>query len=239
VVAQKAATMQLLSDGRFTLGLGAGENLNEHIVGGRWPVAGVRHQMLEEAVEIIRALWAGGTVTYRGRHFDVESARVWDLPEVAPPIGIAVSGPEGCRLAGRQADAMIATEPRAELGQLFDDAGGSGKPRIGQLALSYDPDEPTAVKRAMEQFRWFTGGWRVNAELPVPASFEVASRTVREEDVATQMPCGPNLERHLAGIRQFEAAGFTHLALVQVGADTQEQFISWAATKLLPALRAS
>ena len=164
---------------------------------------------------------------------------VWDLPEVPPPIGIAVSGPEGCRLAGRHADAMIATEPHAELGQMFDDAGGSGKPRIGQIALSYDPDEPTAVRRAMEQFRWFTGGWRVNAELPVPASFEMASRTVREEDVATQMPCGPDLERHLAGIRQFEAAGFTHLALVQVGGDTQEQFISWAATELLPALRAS
>jgi G6PDH family F420-dependent oxidoreductase len=239
VVAQKAATMQLLSDGRFTLGLGAGENLNEHIVGGRWPLASVRHQMLAEAVEIIRALWAGATVTYRGRHFEVESARVWDLPETAPPIGIAVSGPEGCRLAGQHADAMIATEPRAELGQMFDDAGGSGKPRIGQIAMSYDPDEPTAVKRAMEQFRWFTGGWRVNAELPVPASFEVASRTVREEDVATQMPCGPDLGRHVAGIRQFEAAGFTHLALVQVGGNTQERFISWAATQLLPALRGS
>ena len=239
VVAQKAATMQLLSDGRFTLGLGAGENLNEHIVGGRWPLAGVRHQMLEEAVEIIRALWAGGTVTYRGKHFDVESAKVWDLPDTAPPIGIAVSGPGSCRLAGRHADAMIATEPRAELGQMFDDAGGSGKPRIGQIALSYDPDEQTAVKRAMEQFRWFTGGWRVNAELPVPASFDVASRTVREEDVSAQMPCGPDLRRHLAGIRQFEAAGFTHLALVQVGGDTQEPFITWAATELLPALRAS
>jgi G6PDH family F420-dependent oxidoreductase len=231
--------MQLLSEGRFTLGLGAGENLNEHIVGGRWPLASVRQQMLAEAVEIIRALWAGGTVTYRGRHFDVESARVWDLPETAPPIGIAVSGPEGCRLAGQHADAMIATEPRSELGQLFDDAGGSGKPRIGQIALSYDPDEQAAVRRAMEQFRWFTGGWRVNAELPVPASFEMASRTVREEEVAAQMPCGPDLGRHLAGIRQFEAAGFTHVALVQVGADTQQEFISWAATKLLPALRAS
>ena len=239
VVAQKAATMQLLSDGRFTLGLGAGENLNEHMVGGRWPLASVRHQMLAEAVQIIRALWAGGTVTYRGRHFEVESARVWDLPETAPPIGIAVSGPGSCRLAGRHADAMIATEPRAELGQLFDGAGGSGKPRIGQIAVSYDPDERIAARRAMEQFRWFTGGWRVNAELPVPASFEQASRTVREEDVATQMPCGPDLGRHLAGIRQFEAAGFTHVALVQVGADTQESFIRWAASELLPALRAS
>ena len=193
VVAQKAATMQLLSDGRFTLGLGAGENLNEHIVGGRWPIAGVRHEMLEEAVEIIRALWAGGTVTYRGKHFDVESAKVWDLPDVAPPIGIAVSGPGSCRLAGRHADAMIAVEPRAELGEMFDDAGGAGKPRIGQIALSYDPDQQTAVKRAMDQFRWFTGGWRVNAELPVPASFDAASKTVREEDVSAQMPCGPDV----------------------------------------------
>jgi G6PDH family F420-dependent oxidoreductase len=237
VVAQKAATMQLLSDGRFTLGLGAGENLNEHIVGGRWPVVGVRHQMLAEAVEIIRALWAGGTVTYRGKHYEVESARVWDLPDTLPPIGIAVSGPGSCRLAGRHADAMIATEPRAELGRMFDDAGGAGKPRIGQIAVSYDPDQQVAVQRAMEQFRWFAGGWRVNAELPVPASFEVASRTVREEDVSAQMPCGPEVGRHVAGIRQFEAAGFTHVALVQVGGDTQASFISWAATRLLPALR--
>lgn len=237
VVAQKAATMQLLSDGRFTLGLGAGENLNEHIVGGHWPIAPLRHEMLDEAVEIIRALWQGGYVTYHGTHFDVERAKVWDLPDTPPPIGIAVSGPASCRLAGRHADAMIAVEPRPELGQMFDDAGGSGKPRIGQIALAYDRDEQTAVKRAMEQFRWFTGGWRVNAELPLPASFDVASKTVREDDVTKQMPCGPEVERHVAGIRPFEAAGFTHIALVQVGADTQEAFISWAAEELLPGLR--
>ncbi len=239
VVAQKAATMQLLSDGRFTLGLGAGENLNEHIVGGGWPIAAARHEMLEEAVEIIRALWTGDTVTYRGRHFDVESARVWDLPDTAPPIGIAVSGRSSCHLAGRHADAMIAVEPDAELGRMFDAAGGSDKPRVGQIALSYDPDRDVAMKRAMEQFRWFTGGWRVNAELPVPASFAQASRTVGERDISEKMPCGPDLEMHLAGIRQFESAGFTHVALIQVGGDTQERFIDWAARELLPALRAS
>jgi G6PDH family F420-dependent oxidoreductase len=194
--------------------------------------------MLEEAVEIIRALWTGETVTYRGKHFDVESAKVWDLPDTAPPIGIAVSGRQSCRLAGRHADVMIAVEARAELGQMFDEAGGSDKPRVGQIALSYDPDVKTAVDRAMDQFRWFTGGWKVNAELPVPASFDQASRTVRREDVAARMPCGPNLEDHVAGIRRFESSGFTHVALIQVGADTQEQFISWAATELLPALRA-
>jgi G6PDH family F420-dependent oxidoreductase len=237
VVAQKAATMQLLSDGRFTLGLGAGENLNEHIVGGQWPIAMVRHEMLKEAVEIIRALWAGGNVTYRGKHFDVESARVWDLPDMAPPIGIAVSGPLSCRLAGRHADVMIAVQPEPELGRRFDEAGGWGKPRVGQIALSYDPDGQTATRRAMDQFRWFTGGWRVNAELPLPASFDQASRTVRDEDVAKQMPCGPDVERHVAGIREFETAGFSHIALVQVGAESQEGFISWAASDLLPALR--
>jgi G6PDH family F420-dependent oxidoreductase len=178
-------------------------------------------------------------VKYRGRHFDVESARIWDLPETAPPIGVAVSGPASCRLAGRHGDAMIAVEPRPELGQMFDEAGGAGKPRIGQIAMSYDPDPQIALERAMDQFRWFTGGWRVNAELPVPASFDAAGKTVRKEDVSTQMPCGPDLKRHVAGIREFETAGFTHLALVQVGGDSQEQFISWAATELLPALRAS
>ena len=221
VVAQKAATMQLLSDGRFTLGLGAGENLNEHIVGGQWPIAAVRHEMLEEAVEIIRALWAGDDVTYRGRHFNVESARIWDLPPTAPPIGIAVSDRASCHLAGRHADAMIAVQPERELGEMFDAAGGSGKPRIGQIALAYDPDAQVAVKRALEQFRWFTGGWRVNAELPLPASFDQASKTVRDDDVTAQMPCGPDVERHVAGVREFEAVGFTHVALVQVGADTQ------------------
>jgi G6PDH family F420-dependent oxidoreductase len=237
VVAQKAATMQLLSDGRFTLGLGAGENLNEHVVGGEWPIASVRHEMLDEAVRIIRALLDGETVTHRGKHFHVESAKLWDWPDSPPAIGIAVSGPESCRLAGRDADVMIATEPRVELGAMFDAAGGAGKPRVGQIALSYDVNEQLAIKRAMEQFRWFTGSWRVNAELPLPASFADASKTVREEDVTAQMPCGPDLERHIAGIRAFESAGFTHLALVQVGGETQEEFISWAATELLPALR--
>ena len=121
-------------------------------------------------------------------------------------------------------------------GQFFDDPI---EPRIGQIALSYDPNEQLAVTRAMDQFRWFTGAWSVNAELPLPASFDMASRTVRDEDVSARMPCGPDLGRHVAGIREFEAAGFTHVAVVQVGADTQERFITWAATELLPTLRAS
>jgi G6PDH family F420-dependent oxidoreductase len=236
VVAQKAATMQLLSDGRFTLGLGAGENLNEHIIGGRWPVADLRHQMLTEAVEIIRRLWSGNYVTYHGHHFDVESARLWDVPETLPPLGIAVSGRQSCRLAGEKADLMIAVEPKAELGRMFDQAGGLGKSRVGQVPLCYDRDTGTARKRAHEQFRWFGGGWKVNAELPGTAAFDAASRFVTEDDVARQIPCGPDVERHVEAIRPFVDAGFTHVALVQVGADSQDEFISWAAAELLPAL---
>jgi G6PDH family F420-dependent oxidoreductase len=238
VVAQKAATVQILSGNRFRLGLGAGENLNEHIVGERWPSVGVRHEMLSEAIEVISALFDGqGTVNFRGKHFDVESAKLWDLPDRRVPIGVAVSGPESCQLAGSKADLMVAVEPKSELGEMFDAAGGSGKGRVGQIAVSYDPDRDTAIKRAHEQFRWFGLGWKVNADLPNPDSFEAATQFVTEEQVAEQLACGPDVEEHVEKIRPFIDAGFTEIALVQIGAEAQESFISWAQCELLPALR--
>jgi G6PDH family F420-dependent oxidoreductase len=237
VVAQKAATVQLLSNGRFTLGLGAGENLNEHVVGEPWPPVDTRHERFEEALEIIRSLLGGGYVNYRGRHFQVESAKIWDLPDTPPPIGVAVSGRQSCRLAGRLADAMIAVEPKAELGAMFDAAGGAGKPRIGQLPVSYDADRDAAVARAHEQFRWFAGGWKVNAELPGTAAFDAASQFVRPEDVGEQLPCGADVDEYVDKLRPFVDAGFTHVALVQVGAEHQQSFIGWAERELLPKLR--
>jgi G6PDH family F420-dependent oxidoreductase len=236
VVAQKAATVQLLSDGRFSLGLGAGENLNEHVTGGGWPPANTRHRQLAEAVAIIRDLLEGSTVNFDGQHFQVDSARLWDRHETPIPIGVAVSGHQSCRLAGRQADFMIAVQPQPELGQMFDAAGGAGKPRVGQLPVCYDRDRDTAVKRAHEQFRWFGGGWKVNAELPGPAAFAAASQFVRPEDVAAAIPCGPDVDAFVDAAQPFKDAGFTHLALVQVGADSQAEFIDWAARELLPAL---
>jgi G6PDH family F420-dependent oxidoreductase len=237
VVAQKAATMQILSGGRFRLGLGAGENLNEHVVGTRWPAVGERHEMLTEAVEIITRLVEGEHVNFRGKHFQVDSARLYDLHEVRPPIGIAVSGPDSCALAGRQADVMIATEPKAELVELFESAGGSGKPRIGQVALAYDADRDAAVARAHEQFRWFALGWKVNADLPAPSSFASATALIAPEQVGEQISCGPDVEEHVEAIRPFLEAGFTEVALVQIGAEHQEPFLAWAEQKLLPALR--
>ena len=236
VVAQAAATMQLLSEGRFTLGLGAGENLNEHVVGGGWPPVDVRHRMLREAVEIIRALFEGGYVSYDGDFFDVQSAKVWDLPDEPPPIGIAVSGEQSCRLAGELADVMIAVEPDPTLGGLFDAAGGSGKPRVGQVPVCYDPDEQAAVRRAHDQFRWFGSGWKVNAELPGPSAFDAASRFVKPDDVAASIPCGPDVSRHVEAVRTFVDAGFTHVALVQIGGEHQVQFTRWFADELHPAL---
>jgi G6PDH family F420-dependent oxidoreductase len=238
VVAQKAATVQELSEGRFTLGLGAGENLNEHVIGGGWPSADVRHEMLVEAVEIIRQLWDGGYVNYRGKHFDVESAKLWDLPDPLPQIGIAVSGQQSCELAGRHADAMVSTEPDSSLGEKFDAAGGRGKPRIGQVAISYDTDEHRAVERAHEQFRWFGLGWKVNAELPGPSAFDAATQFVRPDDVASSISCGPEVGKHVEAVRAFVDAGYTHVALVQIGGDAQGKFIEWSQRELLPALRA-
>jgi len=236
VVAQKAATLQLLSEGRFRLGLGAGENLNEHVVGGGWPSADVRHERLEEAVGIIRDLFGGKHVTRHGTHFDVESAKLWDLPDEPPPIGIAVSGEQSCELAGHLADLVIATEPKRELIEAFERHGGTGKPRVGQLPVCYDPDRDAAVRRAHEQFRWFGSGWKVNAELPHPDSFSAATQFVTEEDVAASIPCGDDPEAFVEAVRPYAEAGFTEIALVQIGGDSQPAFLDWSAKTLLPAL---
>ncbi|MFD3548853.1 LLM class F420-dependent oxidoreductase [Streptomyces sp. NPDC058655] len=237
VIAQKAATVQLLSEGRFRLGLGSGENLNEHVVGGGWPAAHVRLEMLEEAVGIIRSLFDGEYVSHHGAHFDVENAKLWDLPDQAPPIGVAVSGSRSCELAGRHADLVIATEPKRELLDLFDANGGAGKPRVGQLPVCYDTDREAAVARAHDQFRWALGGWKVNAELPGPAGFAQASAHTRPEDVAAAIPCGDDVDAFVEAVRPYADAGFTEVALVQIGGDHQEPFLAWAEHKLLPALR--
>ena len=237
VVAQQAATVGLLSDGRFTLGLGAGENLNEHVVGRGWPPANIRHEMFVEAVEIIEQLFGGGYVNYAGRHFRVDSAKLWDVGDPPPRIGIAVSGAQSGRIAGQHADAMIATEPKAELGQHFDAHGGQGKPRIGQLPIAYDTDKDAAAERAYDQFRWFGFGWKVNAELPGTSAFAAASQFVRKEDVAGSIPCGDDPQAVADAVTEFVDAGFTHVAIVQIGGDQQEKFLEWSEKELLPALR--
>lgn len=237
VVAQQAATVGLLSGGRFLLGLGAGENLNEHVVGRGWPPVNVRHEMLAEAVNIIRALFGGGYVNIAGSHFRVDSAKLWDIGDPPPQIAVAISGTQSAALAGELADAMIAVEPDPELCESFDRAGGVGKRRIGQVPICWDSSREAAMERAHAQFRWFGGGWKVNAELPGPAAFAGASQFVRPQDVAESIPCGPDLAAHVDAVRAFVTAGFTDVAVVQVGGQSQPAFLDWAERELLPALR--
>ena len=200
VVAQKAATLQLLADGRFTLGLGAGENLNEHVIGEGWPSVNTRQAMLNEAIRIIRELHSGELVTFRGDYFDVDSARIWDLPEGGVPIGVAAGGTTAVEELGPLADHLIATDPDGELLDAWNSLKGrpriaDGARAIGQIPVSWDPDSvDAAVERAHEQFRWFGGGWAVNADLPTTAGFAAASQFVRPEDVASAIPCGPDLD---------------------------------------------
>ncbi len=244
VVAQKAATMALLSGGRFTLGLGSGENLNEHTVGAGWPAVETRQEMLEEAVEIIRALFGGDLVTYRGEHFAVDSARLWDLPEDQVRIAIALSGERGLERFAPLADDLVAVEPDAELVTGWNAVDGTepigaGARAIGQLPICWDPDEKAAVARAHEQFRWFGGGWDVNADLPTTAGFSAASQFVRPDDVAGSIPCGPDLDAIVAKVSEYWDAGFTDICVVQVGDDGQDLFLEEAAGPLLEKLRAA
>lgn len=238
VVAQKAATMAVLSGGRFSLGLGAGENLNEHVIGEGWPSADTRHRMLLEAVRIIKELLGGGYVTYQGEFYDVDSAKLYDLPEEPIPIGIAASGGDSARLAAEHADILVVNEPMPEVVRRFQGDGGSGKPVYGQLAISYDTDAEAARERAHRLWRWASaGGWKVLAELPGPVNFAAATGTVRPEDVARSVPCGADVDAVVEAARAYVEAGHTHIALVQIGADQQEPFFSWAEKELLPALR--
>jgi G6PDH family F420-dependent oxidoreductase len=236
VVAQKAATVALLSDDRFILGLGAGEQLNEHVVGCGWPPANVRHELLSEAIEIIRRLWEGGYVTHRGRHFAVQDAKLFDRPTTPPRIGVAASGKESCGLAGRKADLLIATEPRPELVRMFAEAGGAGKPAVAQLAVCWGPDEGRCRALALEQFGWSPYDWKVRSELPGPVNFESASQLIREQDVARLVPCGPSAAGIVEGVRGFVDAGFNQVALIQIGG-SQREFCDFYASDLAPALR--
>ena len=244
VIAQKAATLQLLADGRFTLGLGSGESLNEHVVGEGWPGVVTRQEMLAEAIEIIRKLHSGDLVTHHGEYFDVDSARVWDLPDILVPVAVAVSGDMSIERLAPLADHMIAVQPEAELVDTWNrtegaERIGSGARAVGQIPICWDPDEKAAVERAHEQFRWFGGGWKVNSDLPTPAGFAGATQFVRPEDVAESIPCGPDLDRIVESVSAYWEAGFTDIALVQVGGDAQQRFLDEAAGPLLEKLRAA
>lgn len=243
IIAQKAATVQLLADGRFTLGLGSGERLNEHVVGEGWPGALARQKMLVEAIEIIRRLHDGELLTFKGEYFDVDTAHVWDRPKDGVDIGVAVSGGQGTELFAPLADHLIAVQPEASYITSWNSVSGApqipGTARaIGQIPICWDESEDAAIERAHEQFRWFGGGWAVNADMPNPRGFAAASQFVRKEDVASAIACGPDLDKIAESFKAYIDAGYTDVALVQVGDDGQQKFLEQAAGPLLQKLRA-
>ena len=172
IIAQAAATVAILSEGRFTLGVGAGENLNEHVVARGWPSVDVRHEMLAESVAMMRALWSGGRHTIRGRHLEVENARLYSLPGQAPKIVMAAGGPKGAALAGRLGDGLMAVEADSTIVDEFRKEGGEHKPIYGQLAVCWAEDEARARRTAHERWRFALSGWKVQSELPSTANFE-------------------------------------------------------------------
>lgn len=237
IIAQAAATIGCLSGGRLTLGLGTGEELNEHVVGRGWPPPRVRREMLAEAIEIMRRLWRGGRQSYHGRHFVVSQAELFDIPPEPVPIAVAAGGPRGARFAAAHGAGLFATDPDHGLVDAWRDAGGGG-PAYAEVALCWAADEHEAVRIAHERFRFGVLGWNVMADLPNPANFEAATAHVRAEDVAKEITCGPDPEPHLAAIERYRNAGFDHLVLIGIGPD-QPGFLRFWEDQLAPRLRSS
>ena len=235
IIAQAAATVADLLPGRFFLGVGTGENLNEHVLGDRWPSVDVRLEMLEEAVELIRKLWEGGLTSHRGRHYTVENARIYTLPEQLPPIHFAAAGEKAAELAGRVGDGMVGTTPDEETLRTFEKAGGQGKPRYGQLTVCWAADEAEGRRTAHEWWPNVGIPGQLGQELPLPSHFEQAAQLVTEEQIGETIPVGPDPERHLASIREYFDAGYDRVYVHQVGPD-QEGFFRFYEREVMPKL---
>jgi coenzyme F420-dependent glucose-6-phosphate dehydrogenase len=235
IIAQAAATSAVMMEGRFFLGLGTGEELNEHVTGARWPGPQERLELLEEAIEVLRLLWQGGYQSHSGKHYTVDQARIYTLPEEPPQIAVAAAQPRAAELAGRLGDAFVGVTPERDLVEGFERAGGKGKPRYGQVTVCYAETEEQARKTAFEV--WPNAGLEgpLSQELAIPAHYEAAVQLLSEDDVAQTVVCGPDPDRHLEAIREFEQAGYDHVYVHQVGRD-QEGFLRFYAEKILPRL---
>ena len=233
IIAQAAATSAVLLDGRFRLGVGSGEALNEHILGDRWPDADERLELLEEAVEVIRLLWEGGVQDHRGRHYRVQHARVYDLPDRPPPIIVSGFGPKSVDLAARIGDGYCTVGPDTDSVQRFRDNGGANKLVQGGLKVCWDADEQTAVRTVHRL--WANEGLpgELAQVLPTPEHFEQANELVTEEMVASSTPCGPDVDRHVEAIKAYADAGFDELYVNQIGPG-QEAFFEAYREQVLP-----
>ena len=236
VVAQAAATTSLLFDGRFWLGVGSGEALNEHILGDKWPEAPVRLEMLEESVEVLRKLWTGEEVSHRGRHYTVENARLYDAPAGHIPVYVSAFGPKAVALAARIGDGYVGTAPDAELVGSFAEQA-PGKPKLAGAKCCWHPDEAEA--RRLVHKLWPNMGLpgELAQELPTPRHFEQAAQLVTEEMVAGPIPTGPNPRPYADLVRAYADAGYDTVYFHNIGED-QEGFFRFWVDEVRPVLRA-
>jgi len=232
IIAQAAATSAVLLDGRFLLGVGSGEALNEHILGDRWPSADIRLEMLEEAIDVMRGLWAGGMFDHRGRHYQVENARIYTLPDEPPPILVSGFGPKSVDLAARAGDGYCATMPDAELVRRFRDGGGAGKLTQAGTKVCWGPDEAECRAEAFRLWPNEALPGELAQALPTPAHFEQATSLVTEEMIGESVPCGPDIERHVAALQEYADAGFDEVYVQQIGT-RHEQFFEVFARDVL------
>jgi G6PDH family F420-dependent oxidoreductase len=225
VIAQATATSANLLPGRFRFGVGTGEALNEHILGDPWPAADVRLDMLAEAIEVIRSLWTGKTVTHRGEHYTVEHARIYTAPDDTIPVLVSAFGPKALEVAARIGDGWMTTHPDAEMAERYQESGGTG-PALGALKVCWGPDEADARKLAYEL--WPTSGipGQLSQDLPTSAHFEQAASIVTEEAATEGVPYGPDPERYVEAVRSYVDAGFDEVAITQIGPD-QDGFLEF------------
>lgn len=233
IIAQAAATIAVMSKGRFTLAVGAGERLNEHVTGDRWPSTPERHAMLGEAIDICRTLWSGGVHSWEGDWYVVDHARLYDLPDDPIDVVVGVSGPASVALAVEKADGIMATEPKPELVEGF--RSEKKGPAYAEAVLSYAHSSEAGLKQAHETFRFSALGWAVNSELRDVDGFESASRFVRPEDLADAVAAGPDVDAHLAMIAKYRDAGFDRIVLTCPGQE-QARFIEFFEKELRPKL---
>ncbi len=236
IIAQAAATLAIVSDNRFTLGIGAGERLNEHIVGQGFPSVRGRHERLREALDIINLLWDGGYQSYEGKHLQLEDARVFDLPETLPVIAVAAGGKQAAELAATHGTGLFATEPRSDLVEAFTAAGGSG-PKYAEVPMAWAETEEAGVQEALKTTRWAVTGWKVMSELPNPVNFEAPSATVTADDIRGQFAVGPDAGPYVDAVREYVDAGYDHIVLQNAGPDP-DGFIDFFAKDLRDRLQA-
>jgi G6PDH family F420-dependent oxidoreductase len=236
IIAQAAATCAIQLEGRFCLGVGSGEALNEHIFGDRWPGADERLEMLEEAVEVIRKLWKGGHCDHRGRHYRVENCRIYDLPEQAPPILVSGFGPKSIDLAARIGDGYVTVGPDSESVQRFRSQAGEGKLVQGGLKVCWAEDRDTAADTVHRLWPNDALPGELAQILPSPQHFEQASELVSKDMLAEQLPCGPDLDEHIDAIRAYAEAGFDELYVQQIGPE-HDAFFEVYRDQVLPRVR--